>query len=166
MFLKWNFRIKMHTKSTKFTTQCDVQQKWIVIDATDCVLGRLAVIIADLLRGKKQVTYSPNTDTGHFIIIINARKVKLTGNKALQEQMYWHTGYPGGIKSVNRKTALANQKYKMVIKKAVQGMISKGPLGYAVIKKLFIYEGDSHPHEAQKPENLDVSTLNQKNKKN
>jgi large subunit ribosomal protein L13 len=155
----------MHTKSTKFITQCDVEQKWIVIDATDCILGRLAVVIADLLRGKKQVTYSPNADTGHFVIITNARKVGLTGNKAVQENMYWHTGYPGGIKSVNRKTALSNQKYKTVIQKAVKGMIPSGPLGYAVIKKLFIYETETHPHEAQKPEKLDISTLNLKNKK-
>ena len=156
----------MHTKSTKFITQSDVEQKWIIIDGTDIVLGRLAVIIADLLRGKNQVTFSPNADTGHFIIVTNARKIHLTGNKAVNEKIYWHTGHPGGIKSVNRRDALLNQKYQMVLKKAVKGMMASGPLGYAMMKKLFIYEGAEHPHVAQKPEVLDVSKLNIKNKKN
>jgi large subunit ribosomal protein L13 len=155
----------MHTKSTKFITQSDVNQKWIVIDAEDCVLGRLAVVVADILRGKNEVTYSPNADTGHFVIIVNARKVHLTGSKALKENIYWHTGHPGGIKSVNRKTALGNQKYQMVIKKAIKGMIPSGPLGYSMMKKVFIYETTDHPHASQKPEFLNIETLNIKNKK-
>ena len=155
----------MHTRSTKFITQNDVEQKWIVIDGTDCVLGRLAVVIADLLRGKKQKTFTPNADTGHFIIVTNAREVYLTGSKAVKENIYWHTGHPGGIKSVTRKQALLNQKYQMVLQRAVKGMIPSGPLGYAMMKKLFIYETADHPHMAQKPEVLNIETLNIKNKK-
>lgn len=165
MFLKRIFKLKMHTKSTKFITQSDVEQKWIVIDGTDLVLGRLAVIIADLLRGKKQVTFSPNADTGHFIIVTNARNIHLTGAKAVKDKIYWHTGHPGGIKSVNRRDALSGKKYQVVLQKAVKGMIPSGPLGYAMMKKLFIYEGAEHPHVAQKPETLDIKEFNIKNKK-
>ena len=154
----------MHTKSTKFITTSDVEQKWIHIDAKGCVLGRLAVIIADLLRGKNQVTFSPNADTGHFIVITKAREIHMTGSKNVKESIFWHTGYPGGIKSVTRKQALLNQKYQMVLKNAVKGMIPKGPLGYAMMKKLFIYETADHPHTAQKPETLNIETLSVKNK--
>ena len=149
----------MHTKSTKFITQSDVEQKWIHIDAKDCVLGRLAVIIADLLRGKNQVTFTPNADTGHFVVITNAREIHMTGAKDVKENMYWHTGHPGGIKSVTRKQALRNQKYQMVLKRAVKGMLPSGPLGYAMMRKLFIYETADHPHIAQKPEVLDIQSL-------
>lgn len=155
----------MHTRVTKFITQSDVNQKWVVIDGEDCTLGRLAVVIADLLRGKNNVTFTPNADTGDFVIVTNARKVNLTGSKDIKENIYWHTGYAGGIKSVNRKTALANQKYKMVLQRAVKGMMPSGPLGYAMMKKLFIYETSDHPHSAQKPEVLDISSLSKKNKK-
>lgn len=155
----------MHTKSTKFITQGDVDQKWVLIDATDCILGRLAVVVADILRGKNSPTFTPNADTGDFVIITNARKVHLTGAKAVKEKMYWHTGYPGGIKSVTRKQALANQKYAMVLQRAIKGMIPSGPLGYAILNKLFIYEGDVHPHAAQKPELLNIQESNIKNKK-
>jgi large subunit ribosomal protein L13 len=155
----------MHTKSTKFITQSDVEQKWVHIDAKDCVLGRLAVVIVDLIRGKNQVTFSPNADTGHFVIITNARALHLTGSKDVKESIFWHTGHPGGIKSVTRKQALLNQKYQMVLKKAVKGMLPSGPLGYAMIKKLFIYETEEHPHLAQKPEVLNIETLSIKNKK-
>ena len=155
----------MHTRSTKFITGSDVEQKWILIDGTDCVLGRLAVVIANLLRGKNQKTFTPNADTGHFIIVTNARNLHLTGAKATKEKMYWHTGYAGGIKSVTRKQALLNQKYQTVLQKAVKGMIPSGPLGYSMMKKLFIYETAEHPHMAQKPEVLNIETLNIKNKK-
>ena len=155
----------MHTKSTKFITMSDVEQKWILIDATDCILGRLSVEVVNLLRGKKQTTFTPNADTGHFIIITNARNVHLTGAKNVKENIYWHTGHPGGIKSITRKQALLGKKYQMVLKKAIKGMIPSGPLGYAMMKKVFIYEGAEHPHAAQKPEVLNIETLNIKNKK-
>lgn len=154
----------MHTRSTKFITQADVKQQWLVIDGTGCTLGRLAVIVADLLRGKNKVAFTPNADVGDFVIITNARNINLTGSKA-NDSIYWHTGYPGGIKSVTRKVALKNQKYKMVLMRAIKGMISKGPLGYAVMRKLFIYETAEHPHQAQKPELYDIASLSVKNKK-
>ncbi len=154
----------MQTKSTRFVTSSEVDKKWIHIDATGCVLGRLAVVIADLLRGKNEIAFTPNADIGHFVVITNARDIHLTGSKAVKESMYWHTGYPGGIKSVTRKQALKNQKYQMVLKEAVKGMLPKGPLGYAIIKKLFIYETVEHPHVAQQPQTLDIQTLSIKNK--
>jgi large subunit ribosomal protein L13 len=156
----------MHTRSTKFITFGDVEHKWIHIDAEGCVLGRLAVIVADLLRGKNQANFSPNADTGHFIIITNARKVHITGAQGFEEKMFWHTGYPGGIKSISKKQALEGKKYQMVLKRAIKGMLPKGPLGYAIIKKLFIYADDQHPHIAQKPQTLNIEQLSIKNKNN
>jgi large subunit ribosomal protein L13 len=129
----------------------EVEQNWWVIDADGKILGRLATETANLLRGKKKPQFSNFMDTGDFVIIINAEKVKVTGNKLEQKKYYSHTGYPGGIKEKNLKELL-EKKPEDVIKKAVWGMIPKNKLGRAVFSKLKVYRGSDHPHEAQTPQ--------------
>ena len=143
----------------------EIQHDWIIIDAENLVLGRLSTIVATRLRGKHKVNYTPHVDCGDNIIIINAEKVKLTGNKRQNKIYYWHTGYPGGIKSRTAEKMLDGNHPERVIEKAVTRMIPKGPLGRKVLKKLHIYSGKTHPHEAQKPVALDVAKLNEKNKR-
>ena len=143
----------------------EIQHDWIIIDAENLVLGRLSTIVATRLRGKHKVNYTPHVDCGDNIIIINAEKVKLTGNKRQKKIYYWHTGYPGGIKSRTAEKILDGNHPERVIEKAVTRMIPKGPLGRKVLKKLHIYSGKTHPHEAQKPVALDVAKLNEKNKR-
>jgi len=143
----------------------EIQHDWFVIDAEDLVLGRLAAIVATRLRGKHKATYTPHMDCGDNIIIINAEKIKLTGNKRENKIYYWHTGYPGGIKSRTAAKILDGKHPERVIEKAITRMVPKGPLGRKVLKKLHIYSGHSHPHEAQKPNVLDIAKLNEKNKR-
>ena len=143
----------------------EIQHDWFVIDAEDLVLGRLAAIVATRLRGKHKATYTPHMDCGDNIIIINAEKIKLTGNKRENKIYYWHTGYPGGIKSRTAAKILDGNPPERVIEKAITRMVPKGPLGRKVLKKLHIYSGHSHPHEAQKPNVLDIAKLNEKNKR-
>ena len=143
----------------------EIQHDWIIIDAENLVLGRLSTIVATRLRGKHKVNYTPHVDCGDNIIIINAEKIKLTGNKREKKIYYWHTGYPGGIKSRTAEKILDGNHPERVIEKAVTRMIPKGPLGRKVLKKLHIYSGTTHPHEAQKPVALDVAKLNEKNKR-
>ena len=140
---------------TLFAKKGEIQQKWYVIDAKDAVLGRLAVIAADYLLGKNKPTYTPNVDTGDFIVVINADKVKLTGKKLDNKVYYRHSGYPGGIKSETARVRLSRFPER-VITAAVWGMLPKGRLGRAIIKKLKVYKGDEHPHQAQKPEVLTI----------
>lgn len=140
---------------TIFAKKDDIQRKWYLVDARDAVLGRLAVKIADRLHGKNKPIYTPNVDTGDFIIVINAEKVKFTGKKLDQKMYYSHSGYPGGLNSENAKDRLARCPEKIVTD-AVWGMLPKGRLGRAIIKKLKVYKGSEHPHEAQKPEILAV----------
>jgi large subunit ribosomal protein L13 len=140
---------------TIFAKKDDIQRKWYLVDARDAVLGRLAVKIADRLHGKNKPIYTPNVDTGDFIIVINAEKVKLTGRKLDQKMYYSHSGYPGGLKSEKAKDRLARCPEK-IMTDAVWGMLPKGRLGRAMIKKLKVYKGSAHPHEAQKPEILTV----------
>ena len=140
---------------TLFAKKGEIQQKWYVIDAKDAVLGRLAVIAADYLLGKNKPTYTPNVDTGDFIVVINADKVKLTGKKLDNKLYYRHSGYPGGIKSETARVRLTRFPEK-VITAAVWGMLPKGRLGRAMIKKLKVYKGGEHPHQAQKPEVLTI----------
>mgnify|MGYP005725192773 FL=1 len=137
----------------------EIQHDWFVIDAEDLVLGRLAAIVATRLRGKHKATYTPHMDCGDNIIIINAEKIKLTGNKRENKIYYWHTGYPGGIKSRTAAKILDGKHPERVIEKAITRMVPKGPLGRKVLKKLHIYSGQSHPHEAQKPNVLDLSLI-------
>lgn len=152
----------MKTYSAK---PADVERKWYVIDAEDVVLGRLASRVANVLRGKHKAMYTPHIDTGDHVIIINAEKVKLTGKKLQQKRYYWHTGYPGGIKDRTMGQILDGRFPERAIEKAVQRMIPSGPLGRAQLKKLRVYAGAEHPHEAQQPEVLDLAAMNPKNKR-
>jgi len=140
---------------TQFAKKGDVEQKWYIVDAKDAVLGRLAVKIANRLRGKNKPQFTPHSDTGDFIIVINADKVKLTGKKLDNKVYYSHSGYPGGIKAETARERL-DKKPEKILFSAVWGMLPKGRLGRAIIKKLKIYKGSEHPHEAQKPEILSV----------
>jgi large subunit ribosomal protein L13 len=143
----------------------EIERKWFVIDAEGVVLGRLAAIVSQYLRGKHKPTYTPNIDTGDNIIIINAEKVQLTGRKRTDKVYYWHTGHPGGIKQRTAEQILDGDHPERVIEKAVQRMITRSPLGRQQMKKLHIYAGGEHPHYAQKPEVLDVASMNDKNKR-
>ncbi len=143
----------------------DIEKKWIVIDADGVVLGRLASIVAMRLRGKHKPIFTPHMDCGDNVIVINADKVKLTGRKLADKRFYWHTGYPGGIKSRTAGQILSGQHPERVIYKAVERMISRNPLGRQQMKNLRVYAGGEHPHEAQKPEVLDVAAMNPKNKR-
>lgn len=143
----------------------DVQRKWYLIDADGLVLGRLATIISMRLRGKHKPMYTPHIDCGDNIVVINAQKVRLTGNKAVGERFHWHTGYPGGIKSRSLGQILAGPHPERVIVKAVERMITRGPMGRQQLRKLHVYGGAEHPHVAQTPEVLDVAKLNPKNKR-
>jgi len=133
----------------------EVQRDWFVVDGTDKVLGRLASAIAHRLRGKHKAIYTPHVDTGDFIVVVNVDKIKVTGNKALDKKYYRHSGYPGGI----TETTFGKMQQRFpgrALEKAVKGMLPKGPLGYAMIKKLKVYAGDSHPHSAQQPRALEI----------
>jgi len=143
----------------------EVERKWLLIDAEDVILGRLAVIVATLLRGKHKTMYTPNIDCGDNVIVVNAEKVKLTGRKLTDKRFYWHTGYPGGIKDRTMEQILDGKHPERVIEKAVQRMIPKGPMGRAQMKKLRVYAGPAHPHEAQQPTPVDVAAMNAKNKR-
>lgn len=138
---------------TQFARRDDVQRKWYLADAEDAVLGRLATKIATHLRGKNKAIFTPHIDTGDFIIVINADKVRLTGKKLEQKTYYRHSGYPGGLKYEVAKDRLRRKPEKVIID-AVWGMLPKGRLGRAMIKKLKVYRGSEHPHRAQKPETL------------
>lgn len=144
----------------------EVEAKWWLIDAEDLVLGRLAVIVADRLRGKHKPMYTPNIDCGDHVVVINADKVHLTGNKKDVKTYYRHTGYPGGIKSRTAAEILEGDHADRVVRKAVERMMPKTKMGRAQQKKLKVYAGTEHPHEAQQPEVIDVAALNAKNKRN
>lgn len=143
----------------------DVKKKWLLIDAQDLVLGRLAVVLANILRGKNKPTFTPHVDCGDNVVVINAEKVKLTGNKLKDKKFYWHTGYPGGIKERTVGAILEGKHPERVIEKAVERMIPRGPLGRQIMSNLKIYAGTNHPHAGQNPEVLDVAALNTKNKR-
>ena len=152
----------MKTYSAK---PADVERKWLLVDAEDVVLGRLATVVANHLRGKHKPIYTPHIDCGDHVIVVNADKVKLTGRKRTDKVYYRHTGYPGGIKSQTAEEILNGRFPERVVEKAVERMIPKGPLGRAQIRKLKVYAGSDHPHEAQQPEVLDVAAMNPKNKR-
>lgn len=143
----------------------EIEKKWLIIDAEDLVLGRLASLIAMRLRGKHKPSFTPHMDCGDNVIVINAEKVQLTGNKREQDIFYWHTGYPGGIKHRSKGQILDGRHPERVIEKAVERMLPKGPLGRKVLGNLRVYAGTEHPHEAQTPEVLDVAGMNRKNKR-
>jgi large subunit ribosomal protein L13 len=133
----------------------EVQHDWYLVDAKDAVLGRLASQIAARLRGKHKAIYTPHVDTGDFIVVVNADKLRVTGNKAQDKMYHRHTTYPGGLYSTNF-TKLQQRHPDRVLQKAVRGMLPKGPLGYAMLRKLKIYGGESHPHAAQQPKPIDL----------
>jgi large subunit ribosomal protein L13 len=133
----------------------EVKRDWFVVDATDLVLGRLASQIALRLRGKHKAEYTPHVDTGDYIVVVNVEKLRVTGNKAQAKKYFSHTGYPGGINETNF-TKLQQRFPERVLEKAVKGMLPKGPLGYAMLKKLKCYTGTDHPHTAQQPKALVV----------
>ena len=144
----------------------EVEKKWLLIDAKDIVLGRLAGVIATRLRGKHKTMYTPHIDCGDNVIVINADKVKITGKKKKFDIFYWHTGYPGGIKGKSKGEILEGKYPERVLENAVRRMMPKdSPLARGQMVNLKIYAGTEHPHEAQKPEVLDVGSMNPKNKR-
>lgn len=140
---------------TLFAKKDEFERKWRVVDAQDAVLGRLATKIANSLRGKDKPVFTPNSDTGDFVVVVNAEKIKLTGKKNDEKIYYHHSGYPGGIKSETAKDKLNNNPEDIIIT-AVRGMLPKSRLGRAMIKKLKVYKGHEHPHAAQKPEVMEA----------
>lgn len=150
----------MRTYSLK---PADVEKKWVLIDGTGLIVGRLASIIAGLLRGKHRVDYTPHVDCGDNVVVVNADKVVFSGNKPSDKIYYRHTGHVGGIKSITADQVLTGKFPCRVLKKAVQRMLSNGPLGRRQMCNLKLYAGAEHPHAAQQPETLDVKLLNRKN---
>ncbi len=143
----------------------EVEKKWYVVDADGVVLGRLAAELAKRLRGKHKPTFTPHIDCGDHLIVVNAEKVQLTGNKRADKIYYWHTGYPGGIKERTAGQILAGKYPERVVQKAVERMISRNRLGRQQLKNLKVYAGAEHPHTAQAPEMLDLAAKNPKNKR-
>ena len=139
--------------STYMANPQNVERKWYVIDAEDMVMGRLASQVASILRGKNKPTFTPHVDCGDYVIVVNASKIKLTGRKLDQKMYTYHTGYVGGLKEIPYRKLMAN-KSAFAFKEAVRRMLPKGPLGYAMIRKLHVYAGPEHEQQAQKPEVL------------
>lgn len=149
--------------STYSAKPSEINKKWILIDAENLVVGRLASIIALRLRGKHLPTFTPHMDMGDNVVVINAEKVRLTGNKLDQRKFFWHTGYPGGIKERTQRQLLTGRFPERVIENAVRRMLPGGPLGRKQLGNLRVYAGAEHPHEAQQPTKLDVASFNTKN---
>ncbi|MET0483221.1 MAG: 50S ribosomal protein L13 [Aestuariivirgaceae bacterium] len=141
----------------------EVEKRWVLIDADGLVVGRLAALIAGRLRGKHKAIFTPHVDTGDNIIVVNAEKVVLTGNKRQDKTYYWHTGFPGGIKERKAHQILDGKFPERVLEAAVKRMLPGGPLKRQQMSHLRIYKGDTHPHEAQNPEKLDIAAKNPKN---
>jgi len=152
-------------KTTISIKPADVKKDWVLIDAEGLILGRLAAIVASRLRGKHKPTFTPHVDCGDNIVIVNAEKVKLTGKKMEDSMFYYHTGYAGGIKSRSIKDRLAGKNPQSVVEKAIERMITRGPLQRQQMKNLHVYAGPEHPHAAQQPKTLDVGALNTKNRR-
>ncbi|HEX5325823.1 MAG TPA: 50S ribosomal protein L13 [Acetobacteraceae bacterium] len=152
-------------KTTLSLKPAEVQKDWVLIDAEGVVLGRLASVIALRLRGKHKPQFTPHVDCGDNIVVVNAGKVRVTGNKAEQTVFHWHTGYPGGIKGRTIRQRLDSAHPERVLEKAVERMITRGPLQRRQMKHLHIYAGPEHPHDGQQPRTLDVAAMNPKNKR-
>ena len=144
-------------KQTKSVSVKDVKKRWLLIDAENVVLGRLASTVSKILRGKHKSYFTPHVDCGDNVIIINAEKVKLTGNKLNDKTYYWHTGYPGGIKSITAKKIIEGKNPDRVIRLAVKRMIPKGSLGRQQLSNMKVYPGTTHPHDAQEPIKFNIS---------
>ena len=151
-------------KNTLSLRPADVSKAWTLIDADGLVLGRLAALIAQRLRGKHKPQFTPHVDCGDNVVVINAEKVRVTGNKADQSVFYHHTGFAGGIKGTTVRQRLESAHPERVIEKAVERMITRGPLQRRQMKHLYVYKGPEHPHAGQAPQTLDVAVLNRKNK--
>ncbi|SFZ82224.1 LSU ribosomal protein L13P [Devosia enhydra] len=149
--------------STYSAKPSEISKKWVLIDATDLVVGRVASIIAMRLRGKHLPTFTPHMDMGDNVVVINADKVKLTGRKLDQRVFYWHTNHPGGIKGRTQRQLLEGRFPERVLENAVRRMLPGGPLSRAQLKNLRVYAGAEHPHEAQQPQKIDVASFNTKN---
>jgi large subunit ribosomal protein L13 len=155
-----------HFSMTTFSQKpADVVKKWVLIDAEGLVVGRLATVVANRLRGKHKPTFTPHVDDGDNVIVINADKVVFTGKKFTDKVYYWHTGHPGGVKERTARQLLEGRFPERVVEKAVERMIPRGPLGRRQMKNLRVYAGAEHPHVAQQPVTLDVGALNAKNKR-
>jgi large subunit ribosomal protein L13 len=156
-------RTDMKTYSAK---PAEVEKKWVLIDAENLVVGRLATIVATMLRGKNKPTFTPHVDMGDNVVVINAEKVVLTGRKLDQKRYYRHTGYPGGIKDQFARKVIEGRFPERIVEKAVERMLPRGPLGRQQLKNLKVYAGPEHPHAAQQPTSLDVAALSRKNIRN
>jgi large subunit ribosomal protein L13 len=152
-------------KTTISLKPAEVKKDWVLIDAEGVVLGRLAVVIANHLRGKHKPQFTPHVDCGDNVIVVNAAKVRITGNKVDQEVFYYHTGFPGGIKGRTIRQRLDSKHPELVLEKAVERMITRGPLQRKQMKHLHVYAGPEHKHTAQQPKSLDVAAMNPKNKR-
>ena len=150
-------------KTTQSLKPAEVEKRWLLIDAEGLVLGRLAAIIAQRLRGKHKPQFTPHVDCGDNVVVVNAEKVRVTGNKADQSVFYYHTGHPGGIKGRTVRQRLESAHPERVIEKAVERMITRGPLQRRQMKHLYVYKGGEHPHAGQAPAPLDVAGMNRKN---
>lgn len=152
-------------KTTLSLKPAEVSKGWTLIDADGLVLGRLAAIIAQRLRGKHKPQFTPHVDCGDNVVVVNAEKVRVTGNKADQSIFYYHTGFPGGIKGRSIRQRLDSKHPERVIEKAVERMITRGPLQRQQMRHLHVYAGGAHPHDGQQPKSLDVAAMNTKNKR-
>jgi large subunit ribosomal protein L13 len=148
---------------TSFVKKNELKNNWLLIDAENAVVGRLAAYISKVIRGKNKTQYTPHMDNGDFVIVTNIEKIKFTGSKFNKKKYYRHTGHPGGIKSTN-PSFLIKKKPEQILKLAVKRMLPGGPLAKKQLSKLKIYKGSSHPHESQNPKIIDFKKLNQKNK--
>ncbi|MDD3288076.1 MAG: 50S ribosomal protein L13 [Alphaproteobacteria bacterium] len=154
----------VQTKSFALKTG-EQKKKWFVIDADGVILGRLAAVVSQILRGKHRPTFTPSVDCGDFVIIVNAEKIRLTGKKMTDKEFNYHTGYVGGIKTRTPAQILAGHFPERVVEKAVERMMPRGPLGRHQMGNLKVYKGASHPHAAQSPEAIDIAARNPKNKR-
>ncbi|MBV9784588.1 MAG: 50S ribosomal protein L13 [Acidisphaera sp.] len=152
-------------KTTLSLKPAEARKDWVLIDADGLVLGRLATIIAARLRGKHKAQFTPHVDCGDNVVVVNARKVRLTGNKAEQSVFYYHTGYAGGIKGRTTRQILDSRHPERVLQKAVERMITRGPLQRRQMKHLYVYADETHPHDGQQPSRLDVAAMNPKNRR-
>ena len=152
-------------KTTVHAKKPEVQRAWLLVDADDKVLGRMCTEVACILRGKRKTSYTPHVDTGDYVVVVNAEKVKLTGKKLSDKIYYRHTGYPGGIKQRTAGQILDGKHPERVVEKAVERMITSNSLGREQLRNLRVYVGAEHPHEAQQPEALDLQAMNPKNKR-
>ena len=146
------------TYKTKSANKSTVRKEWLLIDAENEVLGRLATVIARLLRGKLKTDFTPHVDCGDNVIVINAEKIRFTGNKFTDKEYVRHTGYPGGQRFESPKS-LMKKKPEAIIEKAVKGMLPKNRLGAEIYRNLFVYTGSTHPHEAQQPRTINIKTI-------